>query len=222
MGLVLQNACPTTLLCVNKVNNLLLLRLLRRRLPQAKLPFNKSASYRHSCGPPVIACVLSPDRRAAAHRCVAYGGCHRSAAYMPHDGRGHVRTEGSGCEIETAAPSPPPAPKIEQNCSGANVADWLRFSHLQSVYLTFLMIHSNMNCHVCSYALEVNLFFQIQRQDARLPSARRSVTKRVIVSLCSNALLRWACYVTHISYIGWVVRQNTHLSRGSLVTSQSP
>ena len=48
----------------------------------------------------MIACVLSPDRRAAAHRCVAYGGCQRSAAYMPPDGRGHVRTEGSGCSAK--------------------------------------------------------------------------------------------------------------------------
>jgi hypothetical protein len=36
-----------------------------------------------------------------------------------------------------------------------------------------------MNCHVCSYALEVNLFFQIQRQDARLPSARSMATHLV-------------------------------------------
>ena len=36
-----------------------------------------------------------------------------------------------------------------------------------------------MNCHVCSYALEVNLFFQMQRQDARLPSARSMATHLV-------------------------------------------
>jgi hypothetical protein len=36
-----------------------------------------------------------------------------------------------------------------------------------------------MKCHVCSYALEVNLFFQMQRQDARLPSARSMATHLV-------------------------------------------
>jgi hypothetical protein len=59
-------------------------RLRRRRLLPLQLAklielFNKSAS-----SPPVLRassdCVLSPDRRTAAHRCVAYGGCQRSAA----------------------------------------------------------------------------------------------------------------------------------------------
>jgi hypothetical protein len=35
-----------------------------------------------------------------------------------------------------------------------------------------------MICHVCLYALEGNLFFQIQRQDARLPSACSMATGR--------------------------------------------
>ncbi len=47
-----------------------------------------------------------------------------------------------------------------------------------------------MNCHVCSYALEVNIFFQMQRQDARLPSARSMATHLVTRDVVVAARLR--------------------------------